>query len=159
MRGDCGREPVRGRDVAALLGEEFLELVDDEHDPLAVGSCPQQTGHGLGDSVCGGPGQTCALDLGTEVLTWPHPYGQPPVAAAQSTRGQGGQDPGLDQRGFARAGRAEQQDHALLLAQMLENLFHGVLPALEPLGLVRGERLQPPVRAYILNGQGRPDPP
>lgn len=56
MRGDRGREPVRGGEAAFLLGEELLELVDDEQDALVAGLGRELAGHGFGDPVGTGPG-------------------------------------------------------------------------------------------------------
>lgn len=145
--------------AVAWLGEELFELVDDQQDALTAGLGREPPAHRCRDPLGARPGQPGTLDLGEHVLSGPGEHGQPSVAARQLPSGQRTQHTRLDQRRLARPRRPEELRQPPLLGEVGHDLPYRFLTSLEPPGVLGGERLQPSVRADLVLGQLRMDPP
>lgn len=86
------------------LGEDFLELVDDQQHTVVVG-LGGQAGSGCGRQVVGGgTGQAPIFQLREKVMPRSGIHGQPAVAARERSLGQGRQNTRVDQRRLPRSG-------------------------------------------------------
>ncbi len=99
------------------------------------------------------PAQSRNLERRQQIVFRAHGHGQPAVAVRQLSRGERGEDSRLDERGLARTGGPEERDRPAPARQCLNHALYGGFPPVEPCGVLRGEGLQFPIGAHIVQFQ------
>ena len=141
-------EPIEELAALGLLGargEQLLELVDRDHDPLLAAQARQD--------VLRQPAEH-ALKLGAGVLPGSQQHLSPTGAAGQRPRAERREHAGAQQRGLADSGRAENPDQRPL-GQPRDQLGHDPVAPAEEVGVRALERGQALERAQHRPGRWR----
>ena len=130
--------------LVATGDEDLLELVDDEHQPLAVGQPLERIGdprRGVLASGLGHRSREGSRQLRQRARAGAHHHPPPPLGAGDDTVGERRQQPGAHRRGLAASGRADDREQGRA-DQAGDQFGHEALAAEEVLGVRRVEGRQ-----------------